>query len=109
MRFLNNFQVFLKGVKGHQESLVTMSQGFVLIDEGHGFVLERFKGGRFTIMEGIRGVGDNCLDRRRGIFFHPGIVRRGEGFRVAGVECGSKGVSTPPPAASLSISDQTIP
>ena len=86
MAFLNNFQVVLKGLKGCHEVLVTISQGFVLIDEGIGFVLERFKGGRFPIMGRMRGVGDNSLDRRRGIFFHPGVVRRGVGFRVAGVE-----------------------
>jgi len=45
MMFLNNFQVFLKGLKGRQEVLVTISQGFVLIDEGICLVLERFKGG----------------------------------------------------------------
>ena len=70
MTFLNNFQVFLKGLKGGQEVLVTISQGFVLIDEGSGFVLERLKSGMFAIMGSMRGVGDNCLDRRRGIFFH---------------------------------------
>ena len=95
MMFLNNFQVFLKGLKGRQEVLVTISQGFVLIDEGISFVLERFKGGRFNMMGRMRGVGDNCLDRRRGIFFHPGVIRRGGGFRAAGVEWGGKGVSTP--------------
>jgi len=42
--FLNNFQVFLKGLKGRQEVLVTISQRFVLIDKGIGFVVERFKG-----------------------------------------------------------------
>jgi len=63
----------------------------------------RFKGGRFTIMGRMRAVGDNCLDRRRGIFFHPGIVRRGGTFSAAGVELGGKGVSTPPLSAPLSI------
>jgi len=84
--FLNNFQLFLKGFKGRQEVLVTIGQGFVLIEEGIGFVLERFKGGRFAIMGRMRGVGDNCLDRRRGFFFHPGVIRRGGGFKAAGVE-----------------------
>jgi len=101
--FLNNFQVFLKGLKGRQEVLVTISKGFVLIDEGLAFVLERFKGGRFAIMGRMRCVGDNCLDRRWGIFFHPGVIRRGGGFRAAGVEWGGKGVSTPPPSAPLSV------
>ena len=40
-----------------------------MIDEGIGFILERFMGGRFPIMGRRRGVGDNSLDRRRGIFF----------------------------------------
>jgi len=75
--FLNNFHVFLKALKGCQEVLVTISQGFVLIDVGIGFVLERFKGCRFAIMGRMRGVGDNCLNRRRGLFFHPGVIRRG--------------------------------
>ena len=56
----------------------------------------------------IRGVRDNCLDRRRGIFFHPGIRRRGGGFRVAGVEWGGKRVSTPSPSAPLSIRYQRV-
>jgi len=106
--FLNNFQVFPKGLKGRQEVLVTISQGFVLIDEGSGFVLERFKGGRFAIMGRMRDVGDNCLDRRRGIFFHPGIIRRCGGFRVVRVEWGGKGVPTLPPCAPLSIRHQRV-
>jgi len=104
--FLNNLQVFLKGLKGGQEVLVTISPGFVLIDEGSCFVLDRLKGGRFAIMGRMRGVGDNYLDRRRGIFVHPGIVRRGGGFRSAGVKCGGKGVSTPPPSVPLSMRHQ---
>jgi len=54
--FLNNFPVFLKGLKGHQDVLVSISQGFVLIDEGSGLVLERFKGGRFAIIGRMEGV-----------------------------------------------------
>ena len=100
--------MFLKGLKGPQEVLVTISQGFVLIDESIGFVLERFKGGRFTIMGRMRGVGDTCLDRRRRIFFNPGVIRRGGGIRVAGVEWGGKEVSTPPPSAPLSIRHQRV-
>jgi len=38
--FLNNFQVFLKGLKGRQEVLRTISQGFVLIIAGIGLFLE---------------------------------------------------------------------
>ena len=108
MTFLSNFQVFVKGLKGHQEVLVTISQGFVLIDDGIGFVLERFKGGRFTIMGRIRGVEDNSLDRRKGIFFHPDIVRGGGGFRATGVEWGGKVLSTPPPSAPLAIRHQRV-
>jgi len=48
--FLNKFQEFLKSLKGCQELLVTISQEFVLIDEGISFVLQRFKGCRFAIM-----------------------------------------------------------
>jgi len=106
--FLNNFQVFLKGLKGCLEVLVTISLGFVLIDEGIGFVLERFKGGRFSIMGRKRAIGEDCLDRRRRIFLHPGVIRRGGGFRAAGVEWGGKGVSTPPPSAPLSIRHQRV-
>jgi len=36
--FLNNFQVLLKGLKGRQEGWVTISQGFVLLDEGFHFI-----------------------------------------------------------------------
>ena len=86
MTFLNNFQVFLKELKGCQEVLVIITQGFVLIDKGIGFVLETFKGGRLAIMGRKRCVGDNCLNRSRGIFFHPGIVRRGRCFRAVGVK-----------------------
>jgi len=93
--FLNNFQGFFKGLKGGQEVLVTINQGCVMIDEGIHFVLKRFLGGRFAIMGRMTGVGDNRLDRRRGIFFHPGLVRRGGGFRAAGVEWGARGF--PPP------------
>ena len=95
MMFLNNFQVFLKVLKGRQEVLVTISQGFVLIDAGIGFFLERFKSCGFAIMGRMRGMGDNCLVRRRGIFFHPGIVRRGVGFRAVGVSRGARGFPQP--------------
>ena len=108
MIFLNIFQVFLKSLKGCEEVLVTISQGFVLIDEDSGFVLERFKGSRFAIMVRMRDMGDNCLDRRRGIFFYPDIVRRDGGFTAVRVECGGKGVSTPPPSAPLSIRYQRV-
>jgi len=94
--FLNNFQVFLKGLKGRHQVLVTISQGFILFDEGIGFVLERFEAGRSTIIGRIRGVGDNCLDRRRGIFFHPSVVSTGGGFRAAGVQWGGLGGFHPP-------------
>jgi len=57
-----NFQGFLKGLKGRLEVLVTISEGFVLIDEGIGFVLERFKGCMLAIMGRKRGVGDASLD-----------------------------------------------
>jgi len=89
--FLNNFQVVLKGLKGRQEGMVTISQGFVLIDEGNGFILERFNGGRFAIMGRMRDVGDICLDRRRGIFFHLGIVRRGGASEWQGLNGGARG------------------
>jgi len=78
---------------------VTIRLGSVLIDEGSGFILERLKGGRFAIMARIRGVGDNCLDGRRGILFNTCILRRGGGFIVAGVKWEGKGVSTPSPIA----------
>jgi len=58
--FLNNIQVFLKCLQGCQEVLVIISQGVFLIDECNGFVLERFKGGRFTLSGRMRGVRDNC-------------------------------------------------
>ena len=108
MTFLNKFQVFLKSLKGHQEVLVTSSQEFVLIDKGIDFVLDRFKGGRFTIMGRMRGVGDYCLDRSRGIILHPGVLRRGGGFRAAAIEWGHKGIYTFPPSAPLSIRHQTV-
>jgi len=84
--FLNNFQVSLKGLKGGHEVLVTISQGFVLIDEDNGFVLERFMGGRVAIMGRMRDVADTCLDRRREIFFYPSIIRTGGGFRAVRIE-----------------------
>jgi len=95
--FLNNFQVFLKGLKGRQEVFLTISQGFVLIDKGIGFVLERFKGGILAIMGRMKCVGDNYLDMTRGIFFHPGLIRRGGGFRIAVLNGGARGFPPPLP------------
>ena len=75
MTFLDNLQVLLKCLEGFQKELVTISQTFVLVDESIGFFLEGFKGGRFSIMDRGRGVGGNNVDRRRGVFLHPSIVR----------------------------------
>jgi len=95
--FLNNFLVVLKCFKGGNKVLVAISQRFVLIDEGVGFFVELFKGGMLAIMSRDRGFGGNILDRRRGVFFHPGVHRGVGGFRVAGLEWGSKRVSSPLP------------
>jgi len=89
--------VFLKGLKGLQEVLVTISQGFVLIDEGIGFILERFKGGRFAIIGRMRAGGDNCLDRSRGIFFHPGVIWRGGASEQQGLNWEARGFPPPLP------------
>jgi len=43
-----------------------------------------------------------------GILFHPGVVRGGGGFRAVGVDCGGKGVSTPPHSAPLSIRHERV-
>jgi len=82
--FLNNLQVVLKCFNRGNKVLVAISQRFVLIDEGVGFFLEGFKGGMLGIMSRDRGLGGNSLDRRRGVFFHPGVHRGVGGFRTAG-------------------------
>ena len=51
-------------------------------------------------------MGGNSLDRRGGVSFHPGVVRRSGGFRAAVVEWGGKGVSTTLPSAPGSIRHQ---
>jgi len=56
----------------------------------------------------MRDVGDNSLDRRRGIFFNPDIIRGGGGFRATGVKWGGKVLCTPPPSAPLSIRHQRV-
>jgi len=106
--FLNNFQVVLKCFKGGNKVLVPISQRFVLIDKDVGFFLERFKGGMLTIMSRDRGLGGNSLDRRRGVFFHPGVHRGVRGFRVAGLQWGSKRVSSAPPSSPLFIRHQRV-
>jgi len=106
--FLNNFPVVLKCFKGDNKVLVASSQRFVLIDEGVGFFLEGFKGGMLTIMSRDRGLGGNSLDRRRGVFFYPGVHRGVGGFRVAGLEWSSKRVSSAPPSSPLSIRHQRV-
>ena len=75
MTFLDNLQVLLKCLEGFQKELVAISQRFGLIDKGVGFLLEGFKGGRLFIMDRGRGVGGNSVDRRRGVFIHPSVVR----------------------------------
>ena len=75
MTFLDNLQVLLKCLEGFQKQLVAISQRFVLIDEGIGFFLEGFKGGRLSIMDRGRGVGGNSVDRRRGVFLDPSVIR----------------------------------
>jgi len=55
-----------------------------------------------------RGLGGNSLDRRRGVFFYPGVHRRVWGFRAAGLEWGSKRVSSAPPSFPLSIRHQRV-
>jgi len=81
---------------------VTISQSLVLMDQGFNFLLKEFKSRRLSIIAGDRALGGNSLHRRRGIFFHPGAIMRGGGFRAVGVEWGGKGVSTPHPSAPLS-------
>jgi len=90
MTFLNNFQVVLKCFQGGNKVLVAISQRFVLIDEGVGFFLEGFKGGMLAIMSRDRGLGGNSLDRRRGVFFHPGVHRGVGGFRAGGGRMGQQ-------------------
>ena len=103
MTFLKNFPVVLKGFKGGNKLLVAISQRFVLIDEGVGFFLEGFKGGMLAIMSRDRGLGGNCLDRRRGVFFYHRVHRGVGGFRAPGLEWGSKRVSSVPPSSPLFI------
>jgi len=79
--FLNNFQVVIKGLKGDQKEFVTISQRLVLIGDGSDFLLEGLKSCRLSIIGGDRGFSGNSLDRRRGIFFFPGIVKRGGGLQ----------------------------
>jgi len=88
--------------------LIAISQRFVLIDQGFGFFLEGFKGGMLAIMSRDRGLGGNSLDRRRGVFFHPGVHRGVGGFRAVGLEWGSKRVASAPPASPLSIRYQRV-
>jgi len=106
--FLNNFQVVLKCFKGDNKVLVAISQRYILIDEGFGFFLEGFKGGRLTIMSRDRGLGGNSLHRRSGVFFHPGVHRGVGGFRATGLEWGSKRVSSASPSSPLSIRHQRV-
>jgi len=107
--FLNNFQVVLKCFKGGNKVLVAISQRFVLIDEDVSFFLEGFKGGMLTIMSRDRGLGGNSLDRRRQVFFFlPGVHRGVGGFRAAGLEWGSKRVSSAPLSSPLSIRHQRV-
>jgi len=106
--FLNNSQVVLKCFKGGNKVLVAISQRFVLIDKAGGFFLEGFKGGMLAIMSRDRGLGGKSLDRRRGVFFHPGVDRGVGGFRPAGLEWGSKRVSSAPPSSPLSIRHQSV-
>jgi len=100
---MNNIQVLLKGFKGCDEVLVAMSQGLVLIDEGIGFFLQGFKGGRLAIMGREKSLSIDSLHKRRGVFSHPGVFRRREGFRAAGLKWGSKRVPFAPTSSSLSI------
>jgi len=100
--------VVLKCFEGGNKVLVAFSQRFVLIDEGVGFFLEGFKGGMLAIMSRERGFGGNSLDRRRGVFFHPGVHRGVGGFRVAELEWGSKRVASAPPSSPLSIRHQMV-
>ena len=51
MMFLDNIQVLLKCLEGFQKELVAISQRLVLINKGVDFILEGFKGGRFSIMD----------------------------------------------------------
>ena len=67
--------MLLKCLEGFQKELVAISQKFVMIDEGVGFFLEGFKGGRLSTTDRGRGVGGNSVDRRRGVFLHPSVVR----------------------------------
>jgi len=106
--FLNNFQVVLKGSKGGNKVLVAISQRFVLIYKGVGFFLEEFKGCMLAIMSRDRGLGGYSLDRRRGVFFHPGVHRAVGGFRAAWLEWGSKRVSSALPSSPLSIRHQRV-
>jgi len=100
--------VVLKCFKGGNKALVAISQIFVLIDEGVGFFLEGFKGGMLAIISRDRGLGGNSLDRRRGVFFHPGVHRGVGDFRAAGLEWGSKRGSSAPPCSPLSIRHQRV-
>jgi len=100
--------VVLKCFKGGNKVLVAISQRFVLIDEGVGFFLEGFKHGMLAIMSRDRVLGGNSLDRRRGVFFHPGVHMGVGGFRAVGLEWGSKRVSSAPPSSPLSIRHQRV-
>jgi len=71
-------------------------------------LLEGFKSGRLSIIGGDRGLGATSLARRRGIMFHPGIIRKCGGFRSGAVEWVGKGVSTPPPTAPLCTRHQRV-
>ena len=108
MTVLNNFQVVLRCFKGGNKVLVAISQRFVPIDKGAGFFMEGFKGGMLAIMSIDRGLGGNSLDRRRGVFFHPGVHRGVGGFRAAGLQWGSKTVYSALPSSPLSIRHERV-
>ena len=77
--------------KDGQKEFVTISQRLVLIDKGGDFLLEGFKRCRLSIIGRDRSLGSNSLGRGRGIFFHPGVITRGGGFRAAGLNGGARG------------------
>jgi len=60
-----------------------------------------------AIMSRDRGLCGNSLDRRREVF-HLGVHRGVGGFRVAGLEWGSKRVSSAPPSSPLSIRHERV-
>jgi len=100
--------VVFQGLKAGQKEFITISPRPFLIEEGVDFLLEGFKSGMLSIIARDRGLGGIRLHRRRGIFFHPGVICRGGGFRAAGVESGGMRVSTPPHSAHLSTRHQSV-